>query len=138
MKSHFSLSSGVAIACAVTGATAMMTDNSSAQTFSAADYATNSAYADGWQEGDNGGFGFGPWSMYGTYNSPVQHDMDSTSLYNHLGLSWVLYQPAGVEPMGGVPNPPTGGDISRAGRAFSSPLQIGQTLTTFIDNPTER
>ena len=33
-------------------------------------------YDDGWQAGDNGGFGFGPWDFTGTYNTPVGQTMD--------------------------------------------------------------
>ena len=29
----------------------------------ASDNASNSAYSDGWQTGDNGGTGFGPWAL---------------------------------------------------------------------------
>ena len=71
MKSHFALSRGAAVLCAITGATAMMTDLCSAQTFAAADYATNSPYADGWQDTDNGGFGFTPWSFIGLTCPPL-------------------------------------------------------------------
>ena len=44
----------------------MMNGNCVAQTFIAADYATNSIYASGWSAGQNGGYGFGPWSFDGT------------------------------------------------------------------------
>src|SRR5438093_2169368 len=142
MKSHFPLTGGVAMACAITGATAMMTDVCSAQTFTAADYATNSAYADGWQDTDNGGFGFSHWSFNGTYTSPTQHAMDTNSPYNQLGVAWTIYLPNGKPPLGqgqvDSPNPPEDGtDLSRAGRGFA-PLQVGQTISTVIDNPTER
>src|SRR5438034_11645035 len=96
MRSHFMLSSGVAMACAAGAASGLLTNTSQAQTFVAADYATNSTYAGGWQEGANGGFGFKPngWRFVpGTYNSSIQHTMDSTSPYNQLGLSWTLFLP---------------------------------------------
>jgi hypothetical protein len=94
--------------------------------------------ADGWQAGDNGGFGFTGWGFNGTYNSVVQHTLDGTSPYNQLGLAWTLYNPNG--PAVGSPNPPEGGtDISRAGRGFAQgALQVGQTISAVIDNPTER
>ena len=107
----------------------------------AADYPTNAAYADGLQQGDNGGFGFTAWNMNGTYNSPVQHTMDSTSPYNQLGLAWTLYNPLGHTPAGtpDSPNGGTGTDISRAGRGFTQgALQVGQTISVVVDNPTER
>src|SRR5215471_4273263 len=141
MKSHFTLDCSVVLACAA-GASTLLTDVSSAATFTAADYATNSAYADGWQATDNGGFGFSPWSFIGTYTNATQHAMNTNSPYNNLGVAWTIYLPNGVPPAGqgqvDSPNPPqTGGDLSRAGRGFL-PLQVGQTISTVIDNPTER
>ena len=62
MRSHFI--SGAAMACAVTGATAMMTSIGSAQI--AFDTATDSTYSGGWSAGQNGGYGFGAWSFNGT------------------------------------------------------------------------
>src|SRR5262249_28662782 len=106
MKSHFLLSGGAAMACAVTGATSLMTESADAQTLTAADYATNSAYANGWQATDNGGFGFTAWSFSGTYTNAVQHAMSGTNAYNQLGLAWTLFLPDGNEPGGGTYNPP--------------------------------
>jgi len=142
MRSHFSLNQGVAVACAAAGATLMLSGNSPAQTFIAADYATNSTYAGEWSAGQNGGYGFGPWSMDYTSSSPIQNAMDRTSPYNPFGVAWALYNP--VAPAIGCPNPPdTGGafngDLSRAGRALPNDgLNVGQTFTTIIANPTER
>ena len=126
----------------------MMAGTANAQLI-AADYPTNSAYADGWQAGDNGGFGFTGWSFYGTYTSATQHALDNSSPYNNLGLAWTLYLPNGNLPENPIftpdpndsPNPPPppgeGTDLSRAGRGFA-PLQIGQTISVVVDNPTER
>ena len=143
MKSHFALSGKAAVACAVAGATGLLNGNSSAQTFIAADYATNSTYAAGWSAGQNGGYGFGPWSMDYTSTNLIQNAIDSTSTYDPFGKAWTLFNP--VAPAIGSPNPPdtgTGaptGDISRAGRALpNGGLQVGQTFTTIIANPTER
>jgi len=107
---------------------------------SAADFPTDPAYADGWQAGDNGGFGFTGWGFNGTYTSAVQNNM-STSPYNALGTPvWTLFNP--VAPAHGSPNPPDTvpptGDIVRAGRGIVGGLQIGQTFSTTVDNPTER
>jgi hypothetical protein len=143
MKSHFSLNGGgVAVACAVAGVSSMMINgNCAAQTFIAADYATNSTYASGWSAGQNGGYGFGPWYMNGTYASSPQNAIDGTSPYDPFGVAWTLYNP--VAPPAGSPNPPDSvaptGDISRAGRAIPNDgLQVGQTFHTIIANPTER
>jgi hypothetical protein len=143
MKSHFSLASHAAVACAISATAAMVNGAANAQL--AADSPTDPAYADGWQAGDNGGFGFTGWSFYGTYTSAVQHAMDSSSPY-HLGLAWTLYLPNGNLPQQSPdsPNPPpgpggTGTDLSRAGRGFAEgALQVGQTLSVVVNSPTER
>jgi hypothetical protein len=118
MRSHFRISSGAAMACAVSGATAMLTGICSAQI--AADYATDPAYAGGWSAGQNGGYGFGAWSFNGTDPAlSVQQGMSSSS---PLGTAWTLFNPASD-------------GLASAGRSFA-PLQVGQTLETVIDNPT--
>src|SRR5438552_7116848 len=121
MRSHFSLSKGAAVACAVAGAATILNGNCSAQTLIAADYATNSTYASGWSAGQNGGYGFGPWSMANTGTNLIQNAMDRTSSYDPFGVAWTLYNP--VAPAIGCGNEPdTGsgppaGDVARAGRA---------------------
>ncbi|MGH7994686.1 MAG: hypothetical protein ACREDQ_14280, partial [Limisphaerales bacterium] len=135
MRSHFTLNRGVATACAVAGATTLLNGNCSAQSFIAADYATNSIYAGGWAAGQNGGYGFGAWSFTTdpiTDGVTSQNVMDSTSPYDPFGMAWTLYNPIG--PAVGSPNlPDTGtgapsGDVSRAGRALpNGGLQPGQT-----------
>jgi hypothetical protein len=98
----------------------------------AADSATNAPYDDGWQAGDNGGFGWGAWNFDGTYNSAVQQTTDIFSHPNDLGRAWTLYNPDAP------PGPGTGTDIAQAGRAIPGGLSVGQTVTIVIDNPTER
>ena len=102
------------------------------------DVATNTAYNDGWDEGDNGGTGFEPWNFDTDFmppgGEPDQHRMDgpippgstpAASAYNALGRAWTLM------------NLQTqGGDVARAGRGFPA-LQVGQTIRLVIDNPTE-
>src|SRR5262245_165863 len=143
MRSHFRPDPRVLLACAA-GATTMLTGAANGQI--AADSPTDPAYADGWQAGDNGGFGFTGWSFYGTYTSAVQHAMDSSSPYHPAGLAWTLYLPNGNLPQQSPdsPNPPpvqggTPTDLSRAGRGFTEGnLQIGQTISVVVNNPTER
>src|SRR2546422_9794541 len=123
MRSHFSLTRNVTAACAVAGATSMLNGNCSGQTLIAADYATNSTYAAGWSAGQNGGFGFGPWSMnYTEATSPNEHAMDRTSPYNPFGVAWTLYKPEGSVPdvnsPGACYNEDNRNDIFRAGRAI--------------------
>jgi hypothetical protein len=144
MKSHFAVNGGVAVACAVAGASTLLSGNCSGDTFIAADYATNSTYAGGWSAGQNGGYGWGAWSMDGTGTNLLQNTMDHTSPFDPFGVAWTLYNPEGTVPGGTSPgthcvNPPTSTDISRAGRAFPyGALQPGQTFTTVIANPTSR
>jgi len=145
MRSHFALPRRVAVSCAVAGATTLLSGHSSAQTLIAADYATNATYAAGWSAGQNGGYGFGPWSMNGTEaTSPIEADIDRTSPYDPFGVAWTLYNPEGTTPAPTSPgtqcvNPPTGTDISKAGRALpNGGLQPGQTFSTVIANPDTR
>ncbi|HWY76849.1 MAG TPA: hypothetical protein VN281_14605 [Verrucomicrobiae bacterium] len=117
------MSSGTAMACAVAGATTMLNGHCAAQRFAAADYATNSIYAGGWSEGQNGGHGFGAWSFFGTDPAPGdQQEMTSSS---PLGSSWTLFDLS------------SSSGIATAGRAIraSGGLQVGQTFETIIDNP---
>ncbi len=125
MRSHFRPSQGALVACAVSGATAMLTGVCSAQ-FSAADYAADPTYAAGWSEGQNGGYGFSAWSFDGTSGSAVQQGMNASSPFNALGRAWTMYNP-----VGGFT------DYANAGRGFA-PLQVGQTFETVVDNPTAR
>jgi hypothetical protein len=99
------------------------------------DTATDAAYDDGWQAGDNGGFGFGPWNFSGTYNTPVGQTTDIFSPPNNLGRAWTLFDANAPEPNG----PGAGGtDISQAGRAIPGGLAIGDTVHVVVDNPTQR
>jgi len=120
------LSRGAAMACAVSSATTLLTGTCAGQL--AADYATDPTYAGGWSAGQNGGYGFTPWTFAGTTGSAVQQTMNSSSPFNQLGLAWTLYNPLGS---------PAGTDLANAGRGFA-PLQVGQTFETVIDNPTQR
>ena len=110
----------MASVCIVSGATIW----SSAMCY-AAQLAYDSArgytiYDDGWQAGDNGGFGFGPWNFDGTYNTlpPGQEAMDdglkmgtqTSTLFNDLGRAWTMYNPVG-RPVG-PSNGAVGTDIS--------------------------
>ena len=126
MKRHFMLRRGVSMACAVWGATTMLGGLGYAQI--AADYATDPTYAGGWSAGQNGGVGFTAWNFNGTGGSAIQQGMDSSSPYNQLGLAWTLFNPMGR---------PQGTDLAEAGRGFAA-LQVGQTLSTVFENPTNR
>jgi hypothetical protein len=120
----------LAAASVVAGATAFSSAMSYAATI-AFDTATDAAYDDGWQAGDNGGFGWGAWDFTGTYDTPVGQTMDIFSHPNDLGRAWTLFN------ADGPPGPGTGTDISQAGRSIG-PLVPGDTVHLVIDNPTER
>lgn len=109
-----------------------------ASVITAFDIASDPVYADGWQAGDNGGFGFTPWNFDSTFFDgsvyiplpPGIHSIDDglqsggvdSSPFNAIGTAWRL----AVE----------GDGAPQAGRGFD-PLEIGQTLEITIDNPGE-
>ena len=124
MRSHFVLSPRATAACAVAGATAVLSGHSAGGTLIAADYATNATYLSGWSTNQNGGYGFGPWSFDGTTANPAgQYQGISTSA--PIGTSWTLLTHA------------IHSGIANAGRAISEPggLQPGQTLEMVVENP---
>src|SRR6476659_11148969 len=107
------------------------------------DSAVDVVYDNGWQAGDNGGFGFGPWNFDGTFtNNPIggpdlpdqgnQQAMDdglksgtqTSSPYNDVGRSWTMFNKKGRGQ--GPANGDEGTELAQAGRHFS-PLQPGQT-----------
>src|SRR5262245_34883634 len=88
------------------------------------DVATNPQYADGWQAGDNGGTGFGPWSFNGTDANPAG-TYQAMSSSSPIGTSWTLATHANSS------------GLANAGRAITGGLLPGETFETVIDNPTE-
>lgn len=133
MRSHFTLPRGITAACAVAGATAVLSGNCSAGPFIAADYATNATYASGWSAGQNGGYGFGAWSFDGTAgtNGPNPGVQQAISSGSAIGKAWTLFNLTASPP-------PAGPGMSEAGRAITEPggLQPGQTLEVILQNPT--
>src|SRR6476620_6199571 len=79
----------------------------------ALDVPTNPPYADGWQAGDHGGFGFTPWTLDSDPVTVGTQSMDTTAAFEALKPAWRRAN-----------NP----DITRAGRGFA-PLQVGQTVS---------
>jgi hypothetical protein len=119
------------------------------------DSASDPVYADGWQAGDNGGFGFTPWNFDSAYYWPVANGGDGnwypyngvfhaiddgmragthySNPFNNIGRAWAIGSVDYLhEPSGEIR-----GSFPRAGRGFA-PLEIGQTLKVVIDNPSER
>ncbi len=122
MKSHFTKNSRAAMTCAVAGAATLLNGHATAQSYIAADYATNSIYNSGWTSGQNGGYGFGAWSFNGTDATPpgAYQGMSSSS---SLGTAWTLLDQS------------SDGGLANVGRAIPGGLQVGQTFQTIIQNP---
>jgi hypothetical protein len=96
----------------------------------ASDKASNAPYSDGWQDGDNGGTGFGPWtSAFSGDSSALVHSsyrfIDNGPLAgNSLGApAFALTTSAR----------PFFFDTSEVNRTFSSPIGIGQTFSIDVD-----
>jgi hypothetical protein len=120
MKSHFI--SGAAIACAVTGATALMANHAAAQAYDAA-----STYGS-WTTGSTGGSGFGAWSFDQTQNpdnSFGTSGQQGLSSSQSIGTAWTLF------------NLSSSAGLANAGRAITvgGGLLTGQTFETVIQNP---
>jgi hypothetical protein len=122
MRSHFRISSTAAVACAVSGATALLTGHCSGQTTLASDSATDPAYSGGWSAGQNGGYGFGAWSFNGTDATPAG-TYQGISTSSSLGTSWSL-----------MANSSSSG-LANAGRSITGGLQAGQTFQLTLQNP---
>lgn len=71
------------------------------------DSAADPAYDDGWQSGDNGGFGFDPWLLVTNAGGPTAGHLVATSTGNGDGLD-----------NGNVGGVAGDGDIDTAGRAW--------------------
>lgn len=129
MRSHFRLNTGAAMACAAAGAATILTGHCAAQSYVAADYATNSIYNSGWSAGQNGGYGFGPWGFDST--DPAGAPFQTLSTASALGTAWTLLTTNQPDDMGHL------GGLADVGRAILEPggLQVGQTFQAVIQNP---
>jgi hypothetical protein len=114
--------SGAAIACAVTGATALMPNTGAGQI--AYDAATDPTYAGGWSAGQNAGTGFGAWSFNNTDATPAG-TYQGISSAGAIGRAWTLMSLS------------TSTGLANAGRSITEAggLQPGQTFETVIQNP---
>ncbi|HEY7091145.1 MAG TPA: PEP-CTERM sorting domain-containing protein [Tepidisphaeraceae bacterium] len=129
-----------AAACAIGGGAALVSAASYAQT--AFDNASDPVYNDGWQAGDNGGFGFTPWNFDAGYvfqgtlfpyahpgfkaiDDGLHNGTQYSNPFNNIGRAWDI----GATPSDDGSN--------HVGRGFPA-LQIGQTLKVVFDNPTKR
>ncbi|MDW8343463.1 MAG: PEP-CTERM sorting domain-containing protein [Verrucomicrobiae bacterium] len=105
----------------------------------ASDSADDSAYNDGWQAGDNGGTGFGPWTFFFLHPDLDRNGVFMGSSANNgeapsgnidtSGRSWGLYANFTTGPSG-----PQIGGVSAVRPFTGGELGIGQTLRLAMDN----
>lgn len=105
----------------------------------ASDNATDPAYDNGWQTGDNGGSGFGAWTIATTSSNPDRNGAFVGSSANNgdpapsgnidvSGESWGLY----ANQLLGMSGPDIG--VVTATRSFTGgELSVGQTLSLKLD-----
>jgi hypothetical protein len=95
----------------------------------ASDEASQAAYADGWQNGDNGGTGFKPWSLaYSGVPTGLQHDPQFIARSPLSGN--LLATPAfGLT----TSDRDTFSDTSEAVRTFNAPIGVGHILSIDLD-----
>jgi hypothetical protein len=117
------MNSGAAMACAFAGAATMLNGHCAAQSYVAADYATNSIYNSGWSAGQNGGYGFGAWSFNGSDAGTTPGTLQSMTTASALGTAWTLM------------NTDSSSGISDTGRSIPGGLKVGETFQTIIQNP---
>jgi hypothetical protein len=115
------MSSSAAIACAVSGATALMTGICSGQ-ITASDSATDPVYSGGWSAGLNGGSGFGAWSFNGTDPTPPG-TYQGISSASSVGTAWTILANSSSTGLG------------NAGRSINGGLLAGQTFQAILQNP---
>jgi hypothetical protein len=91
----------------------------------ASDNAADAAYVDGWQSGDNGGFGFGPWDLafFDTQGTGLFHDPQFIS-------SPVDGSSLGAPAFALTTNQV---DTSLARRTLAAPIGVGQTFSADVD-----
>lgn len=112
----------VPLAVGANAITVIGTNVGSSVITNAADNGGNAPYNDGWQAGDNGGFGFGPWVfLNSSTNSSQNGQFRATSSAVNIGTpAWGLYA--------------NSGNVADARRALPGPFAVGQTLFVKMDN----
>ena len=95
----------------------------------ATDDASQLAYSDGWQTGDNGGIGFGPWTLaYSGITATLLHPPQFIDLSplpaNSLGTAAFALTTSDRQNFT---------DTSEVHRSFDVPLAVGSTLSVDID-----
>ncbi len=111
-----------------------LTAGSTLHASSAHDDASQSPYADGWDDGDNGGTGFGPWSL--------SFDGDASALHASYSSDPHFIDGVGIGPLGanllgapafGLTSDSSTANVAEATRSFSEPMKINQTFKVEID-----
>jgi len=98
-------------------------------TIVATDNASNSAYSDGWQAGDNGGSGFGPWVL--AFSGEAMDLLHPPQFIDTVPLTAnSLGAPAFALTTG---DRPFFTDTSEARRSLQAPLTVGQTFSADVD-----
>jgi hypothetical protein len=121
--------------CAIGGSVAL--SSAACYAANAFDNASDPVYADGWQAGDNGGFGFTPWNFdddgtgategqagFKMIDNGLKAGTQFSNPFNDIGRAWTIGSPDGAA-------------APHVGRGFA-PLQVNQTLKVVFDNPTKR
>ncbi|MCA9263959.1 MAG: hypothetical protein KDA60_08940 [Planctomycetales bacterium] len=96
------------------------------------DDATSQSYADGWQAGDDGGFGFEPWEFSHFFQAEFSAYDESQFIATNAHVDIPAAGPAfGLTNA----NRPFWGYTAWTTRPLSSPLLSGQTFSIDVDNP---
>ena len=98
----------------------------------ALDDASQSAYVDGWQAGDNGGLGFLAWEFDNFFEAAFSPRPEAQFIATNEFVDIPNNGPAFGQTNG---NRPYWGYTAWAYRPFATPLQIGQTFSVDLDNP---
>lgn len=113
---------GIPLAVGANVITVYGTNAGSSVVTNASDVGSNAAYNDGWQNGDNGGTGFGPWRLVNTSGDSGQNGqfMASNVAVNIGTPAWGLYA--------------NNGNVANARRPLPAAMAVGQTLRVRMDN----
>lgn len=104
-----------------TNVVSVKTTNSPAAAEIARDAPTNAWYGDGWHSNDNGGFGFGVWSLAAGANAG--HFIANSTANTNLEIAptaWGLWA--------------NSGDTASAARFFAQPMKVGGRFTLKFEN----
>lgn len=102
------------------------------------DDASDPAYAGGWTNGSNGGFGFGPWQISATGANSGWFIGDSNGngsgagpgINTPVNRAWGMW----ANDSSGGSNPPGPGAVVASRRFANGPMNVGDTFSIDIDN----